>query len=143
MKLVIQKQTFWVTNMSPVNVTLTDLALNIKAFSTVNLLDKKHYNYTLEQLIKSKESGSLYKKQNKISVRMVAPLIKNKEEIPIVRNTFVPTRSRSVLEIDTKTYKELEISEEDKKKEDEIYAQENADLAELDQQRSIINQKKA
>ena len=34
---------------------------------------------------------------------------------------------------------ELKVSDEDQKKQDEIYAKENADLAEIDVQRSVIN----
>ena len=133
---------FWVTNMSPMNVTLADLALNIKAFSTVNLLDKRHYSYTLEQLIKSRESGSLFKKRDKIAVRLVAPPDPEKNKVPIVYGSIIPDRTRSLFNINDEEYEELKVSEEDQKKQDEIYAQENADLAELDAQRSVINPKK-
>ena len=133
---------FWVTNMSPMNVTLADLALNIKAFSTVNLLDKRHYSYTLEQLVKSKESGSLFKKRDKISVRHIAPPDPEKNKTPIVYGSIIPDRTRSLFNINDEEYEELKVSSEDKKKDEEIYAQENADLAELDAQRSVINPKK-
>jgi predicted transcriptional regulator len=134
--------TFWVTNMSPMNVTLADLALNIKAYSSVNLLDKRHYKYTLEQLLKSKESGSLFKKRDKIRVRDIPPPDPEKSKIPIVYSSVIPDRVRSLFNIKDEEYEELRVSEEDQKKQDEIYAQENADLAELDTQRSVINQKK-
>jgi hypothetical protein len=136
------KPEFWVTNMSPMNVTLADLALNIRAFSTVNLLDKKHYNYTLEQLVKSKETGSLFKKRDKISVRDLAPPKKKPDIIPFIQSSVIPDRTRSIYEINAKEYEELSLTEEDQKKQDEIYAKENADLAELDAQRSVINPKK-
>ncbi len=128
--------------MSPMNVTLADLALNIKAFSTVNLLDKKHYSYTLEQLLKSKASGSLFKKRDRISVREVAPPKKKPEVIPFIQSSVIPDRTRSIYQIDDKEYEELRMNQEDQKKQDEIYAQENADLAEFDAQRSVINPKK-
>lgn len=133
---------FWVTNMSPMNVTLADLALNIRAFSTVNLLDKRHYSYTIEQLLKSKESGSLFKKRDKIVVREVAPPKKAPDVIPFIQSSVIPDRTRSIYKIDDKEYEELQVSQEDQKKQDEIYARENADLAELDAQRSVINPKK-
>ncbi len=134
---------FWVTNMSPRNVTLADLALNIRAFSTVNLMDKRHYKYTLEQLLKSKESGSLFKKRDKIAVRDVPPPDPDKtSKIPFVESAVLPTRQRSLYQIEDQEYEELKVSEEDQKKQDEIYAKENADLAELDAQRSVINPKK-
>ncbi len=136
------KPEFWVTNMSPMNVTLADLAINIRAFSTVNLLDKKHYSFTLEQLVKSKESGSLFKKRDRISVRDFPPPRKEKEVVPFIQSSVIPDRARSIYQIDEKEYEELNISQEDQKKQDEIYAKENADLAELDSQRSVINPKK-
>lgn len=130
---------FWVTNMSPMNVTLADLALNIKAFSTVNLLDKRHYGYTLEQLIKSKESGSLFKKRDKIAIRDVPPPRPEKPKTPFAQSSFFPDRARSIYEIEEEEYEELKVSDQDQKKQDELYAQENADLAEIDIQRSVIN----
>lgn len=130
---------FWVTNMSPMNVTLADLALNIKAFSTINLLDKRHYRYTMEQLVKSKESGSLFKKRDKIAVRDVPPPRPDKEKVPFAQSSFFPDRGRSLYRIDETEYEELQVSDEDQKKQDELYAKENADLAEIDIQRSVIN----
>src|SRR5580693_5747273 len=90
---------FWVTNTSPRNVTLADLALNIKAFTTVNLLDNKHYQYTPEQLQKSKETGSLFLKRHCIAVREVSPPIPDKETVPIVINAYIPNRQCSLFEI--------------------------------------------
>jgi hypothetical protein len=136
------KQEFWITNCSPRNVTLADLALNIKSFSTINLLDSNHYTYTIEQLLKSKESGSLYNKRHLVKVREVSPLKKEISQIPILRNTSIPDRQRSLYKMNAKEYEELKVSVEDQKKQDEIYAQENADLAELDEQRSFVNLKK-
>jgi len=139
MKTPSTKRAFWVTNMSPMNVTLADLALNIRAFSTVNLLDDKHYKYTIEQLLKSKESGSLFKKRDRIVVRDVAPPDPEKNRIQIVYGSIIPDRVRSLYNVNEEEYEELKVSNEDQKKQDEIYAQENADLAELDLQRSVIN----
>lgn len=139
MKSTSTKRAFWVTNMSPMNVTLADLALNIRAFSTVNLLDEKHYKYTLDQLLKSKESGSLFKKRDKIVVRDIPPPDPKKNQIQIVYGSIIPDRARSLYKVNEEEYEELKVSEEDQKKQDEIYAQENADLAEIDSQRSVIN----
>lgn len=133
MKTVAPKLEFWVTNASPMNVTLADLALNIRAFTTVNLLDKKHYNYTLDQLIKSRDSGSIFKKRDKILFRVTAPLVE-KNHIPIARESVIPSRERSIFSITEVEYDELKISEdkEIQKKLDEEYANENADLIETD-----------
>lgn len=133
------KAAFWVTNMSPMNVTLADLALNIKAFSTVNLLDKRHYAYNLEQLQKSAASGSIFRKRDKIAVRDVPPPEPEKRKTPFAQSSILPDRARSIYEMDDTEYDELKVSEEDQKKQDELYAQENADLAEIDIQRSVIN----
>lgn len=134
---------FWVTNASPMNVTLADLALNIRARSTVNLLDKKHYNYTLDQLIKSKDSGSIFKKRDKILVRDLAPPAIEKERMPFLKDSQIPSRGRSVLAITTVEYDELKITDEKEmqKKMDEEYAKENADLAEADTQRIVTSKK--
>jgi len=118
--------TFWVTNISPMNVSLADLALTIKAYSSVNLLDTKHYQYTQQQLQKSFESGSIFKKRDKIVVRKIAPEIL-KANVPLTRETFIPTRERSTLVIKEENYEELNVSDED-------FAKENADIVELDNQ---------
>lgn len=137
-----QEPPFWVTNISSRNVTLSDLALNIRAFSTVNLMDKKHYKYTLEQLTKSEESGSIFAKSDRIKVRKIPPPRKSMNPIPFIQSSVIPDRTRSIYQVDEKEYEELNVSVEDQQKQDEIYAQENADLAEIDIQRSIINPKK-
>ena len=129
------KPAFWVTNISPRNVTLADLALNIRAFSTVNLLDKRHYAYTLEQLLKSKESGSLYNKRHLVKPRDVPPPEIEKLTLPIQREAVMPSRERSVLVIEEKEYIELKMAEESDAKEaqmkmDEELARESAELEE-------------
>lgn len=117
--------TFWVTNISNRNVSLTDLALTVRARSSANLLDKKHYQYNLEQLQKSAESGSIFKKRDKIVVRKVAPevLITN---VPLTKDMFIPTRERSTLVIKEEHYKELSV---EANLSDEEFAKENAEMA--------------
>lgn len=104
---------FWVSNISDLNVGLRDLQLTIKARTNVNLLDSKHYHYTLDQLISSAQSGSLYKKSNLLKVRQVVP---DKPITPGVHLSKEPTFmakkplfSRVILE--EPKYEELEISE--------------------------------
>lgn len=122
--------TFWVTNISPMNVSLTDLNLTVKAFSSANLLDKKHYQYTTEQLTKSFESGSIFKKRDKIIVRRLAPEVL-KLNVPFSRETFIPSRERSVLVIKEENYEELNVGAAEQ---DLInYAKENADTAQMDE----------
>jgi hypothetical protein len=105
-------------------------------------MDNKHYSYTLGQLLKSKESGSIFKKRDKIVVRDLPPPSKEKEKIPFLKDSVLPSRGRSLYNIKEEDYEELQVSLEDQKVQDEIYAKDNADLAEFDSQRSIINPKK-
>ena len=137
MKLKNKEIAFWVTNISDRNVSLSDLALTINSFTTVNLLDSKHYQYTQEQLEKSATSGSLFKKRNKIVVRKVAPFItqnndpNSKKFIPCTRDASIPDRARSVLILKEEQYEELNTS-------DEEFAKENADTADMDQKPIIV-----
>ena len=123
---------YWITNRSKRNVTLADLALNIKAFTSINLLDKKHYHYTIEQLEASRLSGSIFKKSSMISVRDIPPPKQEKNSIAIVKDAIFPSKERSVFVINQTEYDELKFDnvdeKEKQKKLDEEYASENADL---------------
>lgn len=114
---------FWVTNFSNMNVSLTDLNITLKPFSSVNLLDNKHYQYTLQQLESSARQGSISKKKEKISVRKSHPDM-SKNNI-LMNNHSIPSRGRSVFNIKEEKYEELNIS-------DEEFAKENADTADMD-----------
>lgn len=120
------KETFWVTNISKMNVSLTDLNITIKSLSSVNLLDEKHYSLTKEQLLKSEKEGSLFSKRNKLFVRRVAPE-GEKPKTLFNRESAIPSRERSVYIIKEEQYEELHMS-------DTEFASENADLAEMDAQ---------
>jgi hypothetical protein len=37
------EETLWIANISDRNVSLSDLGITIKAYSNINLLDKKNY----------------------------------------------------------------------------------------------------
>jgi hypothetical protein len=119
-----ENQSLWITNISKLNVTLADLGITIKARSSVNLLDKKHYKYTLDQIRKSIESGSIFKKRDKIYERKVPP-VSIKSNTPIVKDVFIPSRAKSVFVINEEKYNELDIS-------DEQFAEENIEIVELD-----------
>lgn len=147
-------KTFWVTNISNRNVSLTDLNLTIKAMSVVNLLDVRRYQFTEEQLETSITSGSLYLKRDMIKKRLVDPVIDPKTNF-IINNTFdtaqtraalmtnkikidanplIPSRQRSTLEIKIEEYEELKVSEdrEEKLKQEFEMATETADTVEYD-----------
>jgi hypothetical protein len=121
---------FWLTNISDRNVSLADLNVTIKAFTCVNLLDKKHYSLTLEQLQTSKEKGSLFLKRDKIKPRLAAPTVIN-NSMPIFREAVAPSRERSTLNVKEEHYEELQVS-------DTEYAQENFETAEMDTVKPII-----
>jgi hypothetical protein len=119
------KQSFWITNISKMNVSLSDLGLHIYAMRSINLLDARHYSLTLEQIQKSAESGSLFKKRDKIVIRKVIPESAIELSPPIQNDAIFPTRQRSLVDIEKITYEELDIKDED-------FAEENADTAESD-----------
>jgi hypothetical protein len=140
--------TFWVTNISNRNVSLSDLNLTIKAYSSVNLMDKKHYNYSIDQLKKSQESGSLFNKRRIISVRKVPPVLPEKENKHI-SDHLSQNRERSLFKINEKKYEELHVEEivpdspemdekTRKMQEDAEFASENCDLLDLDLQQIAI-----
>lgn len=129
---------FWITNISNRNISLSDLNLTINAFTSVNLLDNKHYYYSIEQLEKSANSGSLFKKRNRLTVRKVAPEV-IKMNIPFVKETYIPSRQRSIYDIKEEYYEELDLNKNDDIfAEQEKYAAENADMAEIDNQQQVI-----
>lgn len=101
-----QKHSFWVTNVTNMNVCLSDLALTIPARRSMNLLDGNHFTYTLEQLEISATSGSLFKKRDKIRVRNNPPEIPVKPGLYISKQPrYIP--SRSAIKVEDKVYPEL------------------------------------
>lgn len=116
------KAEFWIVNVSKKNVTLGDLALSVPAGRNMNLLDSKHFTYTLEQLQKSAESGSLFVKREMIKIRNVPPKVEIRPGL-YVMNESRGTKPRSLVAIEEKHYEELQVS-------DEKYAEEAAELVE-------------
>lgn len=105
------EKTFWVTNFSNRNVTLSDLYISIHAESSINLLDKRHYNFTEEQLLASQKNGSLFKKKHLIAVRKVPPQMIPKALIAIDPNAVLPSRTTSIYEIKQENYEELNVGD--------------------------------
>jgi hypothetical protein len=116
---------FWLTNISERDVSLSDLNLTIRSFTSVNLLDKKHYKFTLNELQKSLETGSLYKKRDKIVKRKVPPESVMNVKLIINNNSVIPSKARSALEIQNEYYEE-EILDENLS--DEKFAEDSANL---------------
>ena len=137
----MKKQSFWITNISNMNVSLRDLNLTVKAYSSINLLDDRHYSYTLEELKLSEEKGSIHSKRNKIFVRKNPPPIDtDKAYVYSAIDSVIPGRERSVLKVQEEYYEELAFSD-DKKLDAEKYAEENAEFAEMDQKPTFTQDK--
>lgn len=118
----LPKETFWITNISKKIVSLSDLAIHIQPLISINLLDSKHHSYTKEDLIKSATTGSLYKKGNLIKIRKIPPEgQKNQIQISVDPNSILPTKPRSVIEIQKIVYEELNVS-------DDQFAKESAEM---------------
>ena len=107
-----QNPAFWVTNITKKNVSLRDLAITIPAWTTMNLLDKKHYSYTEDQLEKSAKGGSLFKKSNKIKVRREAPQFVVEPGVQLYKG-FISRKPRSSVKIVEEKYEDLDMSDEE------------------------------
>ncbi|HVI40449.1 MAG TPA: hypothetical protein VM577_07300, partial [Anaerovoracaceae bacterium] len=106
MKRNLPKTSFWITNYSNRNVSLSDLRLSVPAHRSMNLLDDKHFSYTLEQLEASAKDGSLFNKRHLIIVRVDAPQIVVRPGVYISKEPrYVAPRSAITLE--EKVYEEL------------------------------------
>lgn len=103
---------FWIINISKKIISLSDLRFNIPPMRPYNLLDKRHFKYTLEQLETSLESGSLSKRKDAIKIMLVPP-----EPIePIKKEVYdrpLPSRVHFAFKMEEPVYEELIVSEED------------------------------
>lgn len=120
-----ETKTFWVTNISNRNVTLSDLLVTIPAGKSVDLLSRGYPHLSESMLENSLKSGSLFIKRDKVVKRILPPNAINKYLFNIDENAFLPNQPRSLLEIKEDKYEELEIS-------DEEFAEQNAEIAEID-----------
>ena len=120
--MITKRKEFWITNLSNRIVNIHDLTLFIKPFASVNLLDRRHYAYTIKQLEESATSGSIFRKRDKIFVRDYKPQDCSQEnKIEIDMNSNIPSRERSAFVVKEEVYEELIVS-------DLEFAEENADL---------------
>ena len=101
------KHSFWVYNVSKMNVSLRDLNITIPANAIMNLLDERHHNYTLDQLILSASSGSLYIKRDKLKTTNNPPQIIPKATLQISKEArFIAPRSS--VRVEEKKYDEID-----------------------------------
>ncbi len=104
---------FWITNISKKDVNLSDLAVSIKAHSSINLLDKKHYSLTREQCEKSVNSGSIYVRRSYIKVREVLPYEPIKQNLQVANTIRSDRVLRPVIHVEQPEYEELSFSDEE------------------------------
>lgn len=101
---------FWIINITKLNISLADLNVTIKPYSSINLLDIKHYSLTKDQLDKSLKSGSLYNKRDKVKLRNGSPKV-NKINL-VMSKDIMPTRERSLYNIKEEYYEELNLDDD-------------------------------
>ena len=114
----------WITNATNRKIVLGDLRFTLKPFQTIDILDDRHSNYTLEEIENSINKGSIGARLNKsIYVRKEAPIKKNNKKIEISKVSY-PFKKRTIVEFDEPNYEELQINTSD-----EEFANDNADVA--------------
>lgn len=112
---------FWIVNISNKDISIDDLYLTIRAKTSINLLDSKHYYFTWDQVFKSITSGSIFKKRNKIFIRKIPPKFEQ-IKLQVDEISVIPCRSKSIYEVKEEKYEELNVT-------DEQFVEENLDLA--------------
>ena len=113
---------FWITNISNKYISIDDLGIRIKPFASINLLSN-HYHYTENEINLSLNKGSIFKKRKSISVRINAP--EKRINTITISELSVPSRTKSIIEVNEVHYEELDIANDDDLK----YAEENAETA--------------
>lgn len=104
---------FWLTNITRTDIGLSDLNLTIRAYTSINILDPKHYYLTPEQIKRSLEGGSLFKRRDKVVVRKVAPEgeERNLRRIPVSTQPIIRPK-RTHVEIVERKFEGLDYDDE-------------------------------
>lgn len=103
---------FWVNNISGKDVMLGDLRVKIPAYRGVNLMDKRHYSYTYEQLKESMQSGSIHAKSAYIKVGKGPPQAMESERRTLSKYPII-TKTRSAVKIEEPKFDEFVFSDEE------------------------------
>jgi hypothetical protein len=103
---------FWVHNITDTDISLGDLRVTVKSRQSKNLLGVKSL-LTVDQLLKSAESGSLFKRKDKIKITYETPNF-NKPKPKYTNSTqfklsSYPQYSNKKVE---KEYEELDLPDE-------------------------------
>jgi len=116
----------WLINISKKKIVLGDLGFTLQPRQTIDILDDKHSNYTVEEVEKSINGGSISKRLNReIYIRMVPPPKQQARKLQVSKTSF-PYKQRTIVEIEEPNYEELNL---DIGISDEEFANENADEA--------------
>lgn len=144
----INEQEFWITNASNKTRNIPDLRITIKPWQSKNLLDSRHYHFTLEQLEISAKTGSIAEKSKWIKVRQVAPqiIVQPGKYVSKDGRKFSPI-FRSNVKIEEKHFEDLgdavpNETEELKRISEEEFAAADADAAVFDYVPSLAVDKK-
>jgi len=122
-----KKHEYWVTNIaSKTDVMLADLRLTVRARESRNLLDSRHYSYTIEQLKESAENGSIKAKSKFIKVRDLPPRYAVPTGIFVSKHGRLVPQVRNKVEITDIKYEELDGMGD--KQIEEKFAAEDADI---------------
>ncbi|KKN18076.1 hypothetical protein LCGC14_0959350 [marine sediment metagenome] len=93
---------WWITNVSDMNVCLADLGITVPAGRSWNLLDKKHFQFKVEDLERSRAIGSINKKRDKIKTGIThQQIVKSSHELA---KQPIQTRKRSAVKITESKY---------------------------------------
>jgi hypothetical protein len=130
-----RKHEFWVSNISRLkDIALGDLRLTIRRGESRNLLDPRHYSYTLEQLQKSAAEGSIKLKSQFIKVRDVPPPPQIAHGIYVKKEGRLIKPPRNHIDVVVPKFDELDF---DVKAAEEKFAAEEADMEMSDHQPAL------
>lgn len=123
----------WVTNITKFKIIISDLKLTLYPNKTLDILDERHSNFTIEQVAKSIESGSILKKFNekKIIFKQTSPKPEVEKKIEISKVSF-PYKYRQSSPVEQKYFKEFDLDFDSDK-----FAELNADIAEIEHEPQI------
>jgi len=97
---------WWIINISQMNVCLSDLGITIPSGRSWNLLDSRHFSFKIEDLEKSKNEGSLFKKRDKIRIGKMHQQIPPQKDKVELSNQPMQTKKRSAVKINDPNYED-------------------------------------
>jgi len=116
----------WITNITKTKIVIGDLGITLNPRVTLDILDYRHSNLSIEQVAKSINEGSLSRRkaQNKIIIRQSAPPIEPIRRFDISKVSF-PFKNSIGIKAEEKKYQEIEQDFEA----DEEFAMQNMESA--------------